>query len=93
MSKKNDRRKQGRVTALLSRCCGSVLIAGLVILAIGAYYAVFRAGVPYQDPTVEMQVSYAIHMGIGRTLLMTGGVMAAVGGGARLLLWRGSRKE
>lgn len=92
MSKK-DRREQGCATALLSRFCGTVLTAGLVILLIGAYYALVRAGIPYQDPTAEMQLRYAINAGIGRTLLIVGGAMTAAGGVARLLLWRSSKKE
>ena len=89
MSKKE---RPGCLTSLLRRCCSTVFLAGLVILALGAYYAFVKAGVPYQDPTPEMQLSYAINEGIGRSQMIVGGIMAAAGGVLRLLVGRGSKK-
>mgnify|MGYP007040887648 FL=1 len=29
---------------------GAVLLAGCIVFAVGAYYEVIKAGIPYQDP-------------------------------------------
>lgn len=78
--------RSGGVIALLRRLSGAAFSGGLVMALIGAYYAVVRAGIPYQDPTVEMQISYAIDMGVGSTLLKLGAVLTAVGAALKLLL-------
>lgn len=70
----------------------AVLSAGLIILVIGLYYSVVKAGIPYQDPTVEMQVQYAINYGIGSVLSKAGLILALCGGIVRLIIWRVSRK-
>lgn len=46
---------------------------------IGSYYLMIKAGIPYQDPTVEMQIQYAINYGIGEILTKTGVVIAVLG--------------
>lgn len=66
----------------------AVFLAGLIILVIGLYYLVIKAGIPYQDPTVEMQIQYEIHYGIGSILSKTGLILALCGGIARLACWR-----
>lgn len=70
----------------------AVLSAGLIILVIGLYYSVVKAGIPYQDPTVEMQVQYAINYGIGSVLSKAGLILALCGGIVRLIIWCVSRK-
>ena len=57
----------------------SFIIAGLIMLIIGLYYLVIKAGIPYQDPTVEMQIQYSINMGIGDTLTLTGIILSVFG--------------
>ncbi|MCH5263130.1 MAG: hypothetical protein J1F42_09465 [Lachnospiraceae bacterium] len=69
----------------------AVLAAGVIILMIGLYYLVIKAGIPYQDPTVEMQIQYAINNGIGSVLSTTGLILALCGGIARLVIWRVDR--
>lgn len=32
----------------------------------------FRAGLPYQDPPMDLQIQYAIDQGIGDTLMSVG---------------------
>lgn len=56
----------------LHRLGNAALLAGLIILTIGTYYAVIKAGIPYQDPPLELQIQYAIHSGIGNELCKTG---------------------
>ena len=80
------------MAGLLRRLSGSAMIAGAMMLAVGAYHAFVRAGIPYQDPTVEMQIRYAIDLGVGRTLMTMGGATAAAGCLGRLLLGRGARQ-
>ena len=41
-------------------------------LTIGAYYAVIKAGIPYQDAPLELQIQYTVHSGIGKELCKTG---------------------
>lgn len=72
---------------ILCRIINSIILAGIIILLIGLYYMVVKAGIPYQDPTVEMQIKYAVNMGIGETLAANGFVLAVSGGIIRLVLW------
>jgi len=71
---------------ILCQTVNSVIIAGVIILFIGLYYSVIKAGIPYQDPPLELQIEYAIHMGIGETLVGKGFVIAVCGGTLRLIL-------
>ena len=69
----------------------AVLAAGVIILMIGLYYLVVKAGIPYQDPTVEMQIQYAINDGIGSVLSKAGFILALCGGIACVVVWRVGR--
>lgn len=53
----------------------SVIISGCIVFIVGCYYAVVKAGIPYQDPTMEMQIQYAIYTGIGDELVKLGFVI------------------
>ena len=64
----------------------SIMISGGILYLIGAYYAVIKAGIPYQDPTQELQIEYAINMGIGSLLLKWGFLLLISGGILRILL-------
>ena len=57
----------------------SVMLAGIIILMISLYYGMFKAGIPYQDPPLDLQIEYAINSGIGSRLFLVGGVMAVLG--------------
>lgn len=56
-----------------------LLIAGIIILMLGLYYWVIKAGIPYQDPTEELRIQYAINLGIGEKLTTTALVILAAG--------------
>lgn len=76
---------------VLCQACLTVLSAGIMILLIGLYYQIVKAGLPYQDPPLELQIQYAVNMGIGDLLVGKGFLIALLGGGARLLiglLWK-----
>lgn len=72
---------------ILCRLCSSAILAGLVLFVIGLYYMVIKAGIPYQDPPLELQIKYAIHMGIGEILVQDGCLLLLGAGIARLVLW------
>ena len=38
-----------------------VIIFGFVMMIVALFYGVVFAGIPYQDPTPELQASYAYH--------------------------------
>ena len=41
---------------ILSQTVNSVMMAGGIILLIGLYYSMVKAGIPYQDPPLELQI-------------------------------------
>ena len=82
---------KNKMKNLFHEISNAVLAAGLIILVIGLYYLVIKAGIPYQDPTVEMQIQYAINDGIGSVLSKAGFILALCGGIARLVIWRVDR--
>lgn len=65
----------------------SVILAGIIIFIIGWYYWIIKAGIPYQDPPLELQIKYAINMGIGDILVGNGFVIAVCGGIFRFVVW------
>ncbi len=70
----------------LNSAINSVILAGILLFVIGLYYSMIKAGIPYQDPPLELQIQYAINMGIGEILQKNGVQTAICGGVIRLLL-------
>lgn len=68
----------------------ALIIVGIIILVIGFYYSVFKAGIPYQDPTPELQIQYEINYNIGNILTKIGTLTTVCSGGlcAVLLLMK-----
>lgn len=64
----------------------SVILAGIILLFIGLYYSVIKAGIPYQDPPLELQIQYAVNTRIGEILLGNGFVIAIWGGVIRVCM-------
>ena len=64
----------------------SVILAGIILLVIGLYYSMIKAGIPYQDPPIEIQIQYAVYVEIGEILQKNGFLIAICGGIIRLLL-------
>lgn len=75
-----------KVKHKLCQVLNAVILAGIMIFLIGLYYWVVKAGIPYQDPSIELQIQYAVNMGIGDILVGKGFVIAVCGGIVRLLL-------
>lgn len=78
---------------IINEICNAVLLAGLIILAIGAYFLLIKAGIPYQNPTAELEVQYIVNYGIGNILSKLGMLLALSGGTVRLISWLICRKD
>jgi len=57
----------------------ALILAGIVVLYFGLYYRFFKAGIPFQDPPLELQISYYNNYRKGRTLILSGFIMILVG--------------
>jgi len=57
----------------------SFIIAGVIILLIGFYFSMIKAGIPYQDPTTEMTIRWTAYYYAGTTCLQYGGIAFLVG--------------
>ena len=66
----------------------AVILAGIVLLFLGLFYLVIKAGIPYQDPTPAMQTRYAVNMEIGDTLTKIGAGMTLTGAALKFILSR-----
>ena len=62
-----------------------IIVIGVIILLIGLYYLIIKAGIPYQDPTFEMQILYAKNMYIGDTLTTLGIITLVLGIAGRIV--------
>lgn len=71
---------------LIKKCLDSVILAGIIVLIIGLYYMIVKAGIPYQDPPLELQIKYAVNMQIGDTLTVAGFLIAVIGAIIRVIL-------
>ena len=68
-----------RGLTLYKSLLNGLIIAGIIILGVGIYYWIIKAGIPYQDPTEELRIQYAINMGIGDELFKVGLITFAIG--------------
>lgn len=46
----------------------AVIMAGIIILITGLYYLMVKAGIPYQNPPLDLRIKYTVNMSIGETL-------------------------
>lgn len=81
-----NQEKTTKSGAYLCQMFNAIVLAGIIMFFTGAYYCVIKAGIPYQDPPPELQIQYAIHMGIGEILVKDGFLFFTGGGILRLLL-------
>lgn len=63
----------------------SVILAGMIVFFIGVYYWMIKAGIPYQDPPLELQIQYTVNNAIGEILIAKGFWIAVCGGVFRLI--------
>ena len=71
----------------ICKLCTSAILAGCIIFLMGVYYCVIKAGIPYQDPPLELQIQYAVNMGIGEQLVKNGFILIVGSGMIRVILW------
>ncbi len=74
-----------KIKSVFYRISGAAVLAGVIIFVIGAYYEVIKAGIPYQDPPLELQIQYAVNLGIGDALCSIGFFTVVYGIAFRLL--------
>lgn len=80
----------------LRQAIHAAIIAGAVILFIGLYYCVVKAGIPCQDPPLDVRIQYEVDMRIGEVLVGTGSKIAVCGGIIRFalsLVWKKRQKK
>ncbi|MDE7177777.1 MAG: hypothetical protein K2O59_08160 [Lachnospiraceae bacterium] len=80
-----DNTKKIKSESYLCLTLNAAILAGIIILFTGIYYCVIKAGIPYQDPPLELQIQYAINMGIGGILVKEGFLIFICGGIVRCL--------
>ena len=80
-----DNTKTTKCESYLGPIINAAILAGIIVLFIGIYYSVIKAGIPYQDPPLELQIQYAINMGIGDILVKDGFWISICGVLARLI--------
>lgn len=61
--------------AMIEKLFGSFLLAGIIVLLFGIYYMFIKAGLPYQDPPLELLVQWNTYGEVGETLSLWGAVM------------------
>lgn len=84
---------KNRLEYIVTEICNAVFLAGLIILIVGVYYIVIKAGIPYQDATMVLQLQYAVDYQIGNILSKTGLFFALFGGIIRLIIWRKNKQS
>lgn len=80
-----DNTEKTKSESYLCLTFNAAILAGIIILFTGIYYCVIKAGIPYQDPPLELQIQYAINMGIGNILVKEGFLISVCGGIVRWL--------
>ena len=84
--------KKSGITVLIGRILDSTIIAGIIILVFGAYYAVIKAGIPYQDPPLELQIEYIINERIATQLMAIGAWIMILGVLLRGFVWLAEKR-
>lgn len=78
-----------KIYKYILQALNAIVLSDIILIFIGSYYCVVKAGIPYQDPPLELQIQYIIDMRIGEILLKKGLFMTICGGVVRLVLrWR-----
>ncbi|BHH82419.1 hypothetical protein [Desulforhopalus sp. 52FAK] len=70
-----------------------VSFTGIVIVMMGLVYDIMFAGIPYQDPTPELQARYDFHSFVAGIFYKTGGMVFLVGLVAILFIWVMARNK
>lgn len=57
----------------------AVIAFGMAIAAVGFAYDLAFAGIPYQDPSPELEVRYRFHSGVASAIESTGAAVLGAG--------------
>lgn len=74
-----------KIVNLLKSILTGLIISGVIVILAGVYYLVIKAGIPYQDPPLELQIQYEVNMGIGEELFKIGLLIAVIGLAGRII--------
>ena len=66
---------------------------GIVLVLTGFIYDAFLAGIPYQDPTPELQTNWEFHRSVAEMLYSVGGVVLLLGLLAAPFIIRATRRK
>jgi type IV secretory pathway TrbD component len=75
-----------KVRYILFPIINAFIIAGIIIWFIGLYYFMIKAGIPYQDPPLELRIQYEVDARIGNILMGSGFSIAVFSGVIRFVL-------
>lgn len=70
----------------LCQMLNAAIIAGIILLFIGLYYSIIKAGIPYQDPPLDLWIQYEVDARIGDILIGNGFKIAICGSIIRVVL-------
>ena len=76
-----------KIIRCIRQITNATIIAGIIILFIGLYYSIIKAGIPYQDPPLDLWIQYEINAGIGDILMGIGFKITVSGCILRLVLY------
>ena len=65
----------------------AVILAGIILIIIGFYFSVVKGGIPYQDPTVEMQIRWQAYHLAGEYNMKTGVFLLLCGAILKIVNW------
>ena len=68
-------------------------LLGLFMVFTGFTYEVLFAGIPFQDPTQELQAQYDFHSSIANICYKTGGVVLLLGLVLIPIIWKITKKK
>ncbi|MCR5120350.1 MAG: hypothetical protein K6B44_12125 [Lachnospiraceae bacterium] len=66
-------------SAFIKSVFTGLAVSGMIIILVGMYYLVIKAGIPYQDPPLELQIQYTVNMNTGEELFKTGVLICGIG--------------
>lgn len=82
-----NKKAESKIISLIN----AFIIAGIIILVIGLNYYI-KASIPYQDPTIELQIQYETDNRIGDLLMKTGFLTFICSGLIRTVFYLISKK-
>lgn len=85
-----------KIRYILCQIINAAIIAGIIILFIGLYYSMIKAGIPYQDPPLDLWIQYEVDARIGDVLMGSGFKIAICSSMIRFglnLIWKKRQKK